>query len=495
MLDDDRAALFRALLLRSSVPKLPMSRRKLCDGASTTVIGMHERPETRFIWNGDVSLAYQVLGMGEPDLLYLQGWVSNLELNWDHPAMARFLRGLARNRRLVMHDVRGMGVSERASPNDVWPLETVMEDLVVLLDTVGAERTAILATNECAFVACMFAATYPERTHGLILYEAAANYLWSEETPWEWTEERFGQQEEEFRRPWTPAEAAVDVRDQAPSMADDASYVQWWHRYSLLSQGAGHAIASTRKYMRTDLRGILPSIHVPVLVMVRPDHPVPSWLEGGRFLAGGIAGASVRELPGRDGFIWLGDQVATHRAIDEFVEEIRREQVELDRVLATVLFTDIVGSTEKAASMGDHAWRALVERHHAVVRALLDRFRGTEVDTAGDGFFATFDGPARAIRCAGAIVSEARRLGIEVRAGIHTGEVEMIDGKVGGLTVQIGARVGTAARPSQILVSQTVKDLVAGSGLALADNGEHQLKGIPDRWRLFAVVDEPLKDA
>ena len=455
---------------------------------------MPDRPETRFIWNGDVSLAYQELGTGTPDLLYLQGWVSNIELNWDHPVMARFIRGLARNRRLVMHDVRGMGVSERASPYDVWPLETVMEDLVVLLDEIGIERTAILATNEDALVACMFAATYPERTHGLILFEAAANLLWSEETPWEWTEERFDQQELEFRKPWTHAEAAADVRDQAPSMIDDASYAEWWYRYSLLSQGGGHALASTRKYMRTDLRGILPSIHVPVLVLVRPDHPEQSWNESGRFLAGSIAGAKLRHLPGHDAFIWLGDQTATHRATDEFLEEIHREEVELDRVLATVLFTDIVGSTEKAASMGDHAWRGLIERHHAAVRALLDRFRGIEVDTAGDGFFATFDGPARAIRCAQTIIAETRRLGLDVRAGIHTGEVEMIDGKVGGLTVQIGARVGAAAQPSQILVSQTVKDLVAGSGLALEDNGQHVLKGIPEPWHLFAVVDEPSKN-
>ena len=455
---------------------------------------MTERPETRLFWNGDVSLAYQMLGTGTPDLLYLQGWVSNIELNWDHPLMARFLRGLGRNRRLIMHDVRGMGVSERASPNDVWPLETVMEDLVVLLDEIGVQRTAILATNEDAFVACMFAATYPERTHGLILFEASANFQWTEETPWEWTEERFARQETEFRRSWTREAVMAEVRDQVPSMADDADYVEWWYRYGLLSQGGGHAIASTRKYVRTDLRSILPSIHVPVLVLVRPGHPDPSWASSGRFLADRIPGAAIRELPGRDGFIWTGDHLATHRAIDEFIEEIRLEQVDMDRVLATVLFTDIVGSTEIAATQGDRAWLGLIDRHHAAVRALLDRYRGSEVDTAGDGFFATFDGPARAIRCARAIVAEMRRLGIEVRAGIHTGEVEMIDGKVGGLTVQIGARVGAAARPSQVLVSQTVRDLVAGSGIALDDAGEHVLKGIPDRWRLFAVGDQPPKD-
>ncbi len=455
---------------------------------------MTERPATRFIWNGDVALAYQVLGTGTPELLYLQGWVSNIELNWDHPVMARFLRGLGRNRRLIMHDVRGMGVSERASPNDVWPLETVMEDLVVLLDEIGVERTAILATNECALVALMFAATYPERTHAIVLFEATANPLWSQETPWEWTEEQFERQETEFRRSWTREVVTAELRAQVPSIADDADYLEWWYRYGLLSQGGGHAIASTRKYMRTDLRSILPSIHVPVLALVRPEHPEPSWASSGRFLADRIPGAAIRELPGGDGFIWTGDQLATHGAIDEFLEEIRQEQVDMDRVLATVLFTDIVGSTEMAATRGDRAWHRLIDRHHAAVRALLDRYRGAEVDTAGDGFFATFDGPARAIRCARAIIAEMRQLGIDVRAGIHTGEVEVIDGKLGGLTVQIGARVGAMARPSQVLVSQTVRDLVAGSGLALEDAGEHTLKGIPDRWRLFAVVDGPPRD-
>ena len=248
---------------------------------------MTERPETRFIWNGDVSLAYQVMGTGPPALLYLQGWVSNIELNWDAPVMARFLRGLARNRLLVMHDVRGMGVSERASPDDVWPLETVMEDLVVLLDEIGVDRISILATNEDAFVACMFAATYPERTDGLILYEASTNFLWSPETPWEWTEERFAEQEAGIRQlRWARASAASNVKEDQPSMAGDAAYAEWWYRYALLSQGEGHAIASTRKYMHTDLRAIVPSIHVPVLILVRPDHPEASWMESGRHLAG-----------------------------------------------------------------------------------------------------------------------------------------------------------------------------------------------------------------
>lgn len=451
---------------------------------------MPERPETRFAWNGDIALAYQVLGEGEPDLLFLQGWVSNVELNWDHTVVARFLEGLARSHRLIVADPRGEGVSERSSPDHVWPLETLVEDVGVVLDAAGCQRAAILATNECGFVANMFAATYPARTLGVILYEAAANWVWSEETPWEWTEDRFAQQEEELRRPWTRAMAREDVQQQMPSLSGEASFLEWWYRYALLAVGPGYLIASARKYKDTDIRSILPSIHVPVLVLHRPGHPNPEFSDSARYLAEHIADATIRALPGRDAMIWGSDQGDVLRAVDSFLEELRREQAELDRVLATILFTDIVASTEKAAELGDRGWRDLVQRHHTVVRALLDRFRGVEVDTAGDGFFATFDGPARAIRCARAIVHDVQALGIEVRAGVHTGEVETIDGKVGGMAVHVGARVSAAARPSEVLVSQTVKDLVAGSGLAFEDRGEHELRGISESWRLYRVVDQ-----
>ena len=273
-------------------------------------------------------------------------------------------------------------------------------------------------------------------------------------------------------------------------MADDRDYVEWWYRYCLLSEGIGAGLAASRKYMRTDIRPILPSVHVPVLVLLRPDARGgdPAWVDASRFVARRIPGARLEELPGSDATLWTGDQEPLHRAIDRFIGDVRDEQSMLERVLATVLFTDVVGSTEKAAELGNSAWRELVERHHAAVRALLERFRGREVDTSGDGFFATFDGPARAIRCAQAIVEEVRSLGIEVRAGLHTGECETIDGKVGGMAVNIGARVGALATPSEMLVSQTVKDLVVGSGLAFEDRGEHELKGIADRWRLYRVL-------
>lgn len=453
---------------------------------------MHDHPETKFVWNGDVALAYQVLGEGEPDLLYLQGWISNLELNWEHPIVARFLRGLARSRRLIMVDPRGIGVTERSSPADVAPLETIMDDLAVVLDAVGSSSTAILATNELGMVANMFAATYPERTLGVIVFEASANWLWSPETPWEWTEERFAEQEDWVRRTWSRKAAYEDVRESMPSLAEDHQFVEWWYRYTLLSAAPGYAVAVSRKYMRTDIRPILPSIHVPVLVLDRPGHPESSWSDSARYLADHIAGAKRRELPGTEAFIWTGDQGAVLGAIDEFLEALLQEQAELDRVLATVLFVDVVASTEALVASGDRRWRDLLERHRAMVRSLLARYRGTEVDTAGDGFFATFDGPARAIRCARAIAVETAALGIEVRAGVHTGEVEVADGKVAGIAVHIGARVGAMAGPSEVLVSQTVRDLVAGSGLAFEDRGDHALKGIPDRWHLYQVVDPPI---
>ena len=456
---------------------------------------MRDHPETQFAWNGDAAVAYQVLGEGQPDLVYFQGWISNLELNWEHPIVERFLRGLARSRRLIIVDPRGMGVSERSSPADISPLETIMDDLAVVLDAVGSSATAFLATNELGIVANMFAATYPERTLGVIVFETSANWLWSPETPWEWTEERFAEQEDLFRRTWSRAAAHEDVRESMPSLAGDHEFVEWWYRYMLLSGTPGYAIASSRKYMRTDIRPLLASIHVPVLVLYRPGNPEPSWEPSARYLADHIAGARLRALPGSDSFIWTGDQAAVLRAVDEFLEATRLEQAELDRVLATVLFVDVVASTETVVASGDRHWRDLLERHRAMVRSLLARYRGIEVDTAGDGFFATFDGPARAIRCARAIAVETAALGIEVRAGVHTGEVEVADGKVAGIAVHIGARVGALAGPSEVLVSQTVRDLVAGSGLAFEDRGEHALKGIPDRWRLYRVVDPPVDGA
>jgi pimeloyl-ACP methyl ester carboxylesterase len=337
-----------------------------------------ERPETQFAWNGTSALAYQVLGAGAPDLFYLPGYTSNVELNWDHPTMARFLRGLARSRRLIVADPRGVGCSERSTPDDVQPLETMMEDVVVVLDAVGSERAAILATYSGAFIACLFAATYPDRTAGIILYGATATYMWSEETPWEWTDEQWEVYLEEKAQPWSRVAALRDVRTDEPSMADDHDYVEWWYRYVLLSEAIGSVVASTRKFMDTDIRPILSSIYTPTLVLTRPAAigADPSRAEAALYLARLIPGAIQKELPGKDGALWVGDQAPLLRATNDFLAEVHRERAELERVLATVLFTDIVGSTQNASELGDGAWRELVERHHAGVRALLGRFKG-----------------------------------------------------------------------------------------------------------------------
>jgi pimeloyl-ACP methyl ester carboxylesterase len=326
--------------------------------ASARKDGRVEQPETRFAWNGESALAYQILGEGEPDLLYLSGWISNVELNWDHPVMTRFLRRLANGRRLLVMDPRGTGCSERGTPRDVPQLETMMDDLIAVMDAAGSERIVLLATNEMAFVACMFAATYPERTVGLILYEASATFVRSDETWWEWTDERWEEEERRFRS-WLgdPEGYTAAFRDSAPSHADDPSLFDWWYRYNLLSQGAGAGIAAGSRYRYTDIRGILPSIHVPVLVLARPEHPEASWAPAAEHLARSIAGARLIELPGRDGWLWAGDQAPVHAAVDAFLDDIGRERSELEQVLATVLFTDIVGSTERLAEVGDRAWR------------------------------------------------------------------------------------------------------------------------------------------
>ena len=444
-------------------------------------------PETQFAWNGEDALAYQVVGNDGDDLLYIPGWMSNVELNWDEPTVARLLRGLARGRRLTVTDPRGVGCSERSSAREPWPLEMIVADVRVLLDATATPRATIMASNETAFAACMFAATYPERTSGLILYEASARWLWSPDTPWEWTVERWAEAHSS-QVTWSPLDAARSVRASSPSAADNPRYVDWWYRYCLLSAAPGYNRAASARYMDTDVRAILPAIHVPVLVLVRPEHPDPTWPPSAAHLASLIAGSRLVELPGRDAQLWLGDQSVLFAAIDAFFDEMRHERSELDRVLATVLVTDIVGSTSVIARIGDRGWKDLVQRHHALVRALLKRFRGTEVDTAGDGFLVTFDGPARAIDCAHAVVQSVAALGIEIRAGLHTGECEVADGKVAGIAVNIGARIAGLAGPSQVVVSQTVRDLVAGSGIQFEDHGSHRLKGVADRWRLYRAI-------
>ena len=439
-----------------------------------------ESPETHYAWNGGDSLAFQVVGEGPVDLVYSQGYLSNVILNWEHPAFARFAHALAGFSRLIITDRRGLGCSERFTPSDIPPIETLVDDLRAVLDEAGSERPAILATGDCGFIAMPFAATYPDRVKALILHEAAPTWRKSEEIPWGVTDDQLEAN--------TKSSCAVDghwSRKANPSLTSGADGLAWCIRYERVSIARGGCLADGWRFGRTDVRGVLPSIQVPTLLLYRGEDAEEAL--NSRYLASHIRAAKLAELPGFDHFPWATHSDAFVREVERFLASVRAEEADLDRVLATVLFTDIVGSTERLAELGDAGWRDLVERHHATVRALLARYRGREIDTAGDGFFASFDGPARAVRCAQAAVEAVKPLGIEIRAGLHTGEVETIGEKVGGIAVSIGARIGGMAHASEVLVSQTVNDLVAGSGLAFEDRGEHALKGVPGTWRVLAA--------
>jgi class 3 adenylate cyclase len=440
-------------------------------------------PETRYARTADgVHIAYQVLGDGPVDYLWLDGARGNLEVMWEQPLVADFFTKLATRCRVIRLDMRGAGLSDRGEspPN----LETQMEDARAVLDVVGSQRTAIVGHGWGCAAASLFASTFPRRTTALVLAAAQARNSWAPHYPWGFSEEVLNDSMRMLESGWgTEGYAAIVLSYSARSMLDDREYIRWEAKMQRHWVGPTAAADLERQFFDSDVHDVLRSLQVPTLVLAREwEDP-----EEDDYVAGLITNARLVRLPGQDWMMWVGDQEAVVTAIHGFLEAEppRRES---ETVLATVMFTDIAGSTQKAAELGDRAWRELLERHHGAVRAMLAQFRGDEVDTAGDGFFATFDGPARAIRCAQAIRDALLPLGIELRAGLHTGECETIDGKVGGIAVHIGARVGAAAKASEVLVSQTVKDLVAGSGLTFEDAGEHELRGVPDRWRLYRVV-------
>ena len=439
------------------------------------------RPETRYAWNGEVSLAYQVVGQGDLDLLYLQGYCSNVDMNWESRHLANFLRGLARHGRLIVTDRRGWGCSERFTPGSVPDVDVLTDDILAVMSEVRSEQVAIIATYESAIVGSLFAAVYPERTKALILVDPQVTYLPTDETPWMPTLSRWQKQIELVRDTW----GTTDWWD-----APHGDEGEWFSRYARASVTPGGLAAELDSYLETDVRAVLPSIQVPTLVLVDTESFYEVLPETGRFVATKIPGARVVEHSSQGGhhFHWYARADSIVDEVGRFLAAIREEDESFDRVLATVLFTDIVGSTERAAALGDRRWRKIVEQHHSAVRTLLARYRGVEMDTAGDGFFASFEGPARAVRCAAAIVDAVRPLGIEVRAGLHTGEMERLDSKVGGVAVNIGARVAAMAAPSEVLVSQTVKDLMVGSDLRFEDRGSHELKGVPGAWKVYAVA-------
>ena len=438
-------------------------------------------PETRYTKSGDLNIAYQVAGEGPFDLIYVPGWISNVELMWDEPAHAHVLNRLAGFSRLILFDKRGTGVSDPVPLDRLPTLEERMDDVRAVLDAVGSEQAAVFGFSEGGLMSVLFAATYPERVTGLVLYGTFAKRIWSADYPWAPRPEDRAREIEELERNWSER---MDLDQLAPS--EDDAFKNRLATYFRRSASPGAAVALMRMNTQIDIRGVLPSIQAPTLVLQRKDDRDVQ-VEEGRWIAKQIPGAKYVELEGDAHTLWAGDTDALLDEVEEFLTGARRGP-EPDRVLATVLFTDIVGSTEQATKVGDRRWRGLLERHHAVVRQQLERFRGHEVDTAGDGFLATFDGPARAIRCAVAIQSGVRGLGLQTRAGVHTGECELFADKVAGLAVHTGARVASQAAPGELLVSSTVKDLVAGSGITFEDRGERELKGV-GTWRLYSVVD------
>jgi pimeloyl-ACP methyl ester carboxylesterase len=437
--------------------------------------------------SGDVSIAYQVVGDGPFDVVLVPGFLSHVELGWKVSVAARTRERLVEFSRLIVFDKRGTGMSDRVAGAPT--LETRMDDVRAVMDAAGSTRAAVVGVSEGAPMSLLFAATYPERTAALVLWGGMPRMMWAPDYPCGYTEEAY-REWVEVTAGWLfgpREEALAGLRGSGFDGPGEAEGLLDYYRSSI-SPGAMRALYEMNREI--DVRHVLTAIRVPTLIVHgTDDDTVP--LEGARYMAQRISGARLVELPGA-GHLMVGD--VAYDLVDEierFLSVVSEErgwaQAEPDRVLATVLFTDIVDSSARLAELGDRAWRDLLERHHELVRRELQRYRGQEVDTAGDGFFASFDGPARGILCASAIVDVMGDLELEVRAGLHTGECEIVDGKVAGIAVHTGARVASQAEPGEVLVSSTVKDLVAGSGIGFTDRGTHELKGVPGDWRLFAV--------
>ncbi len=446
-------------------------------------------PETRYALSGDVHIAYQLFGDGPFDLVFVPGFVTHMELQWKLPGFAEFLADLGSFSRLIRFDKRGTGMSDPVA--GAPSLETRMDDVRAVMDAVGSQRAAFYGLSEGAALSILFAATYPERTAALVVRSCSPRTMWASDYPW-------GRSEEEYQREVDQGLQVYGSRSEARAAMHELGMqgdeeIDAFVDYIRLATSPGMLEGLYRMNKEIDVRDILPAVRVPALVMHGSDDAVVP-VGAGAYTAQHLSSARFVEIPGMGHLALRGGGNRIQSEIAEFLTSVWQtggwEASESDRMLATVLFTDIVDATSKAVELGDRRWRELLERHHAVVRRELIRFRGNEVDTAGDGFFATFDGPARAIRCARSIVDEVHDLGLAVRAGLHTGECEVVDGKVSGIAVHIGARVAARALPDEVLVSSTVKDLVAGSGLQFDDRSLHELKGIPGEWHLFSVAAE-----
>lgn len=440
-------------------------------------------PETQYAKSRDGYVAYQVIGDGPQDLVFIPDWVTNLEIMWEEPSLARFLRRLGSFSRLICFDKRGCGLSDPVLFHEGLSAEAWIDDTRTVLQAVGSERAVLFGHAEGARMAMLYAATYPERTSALVLLDSFARRLRDVDYPWGLPESVLPRFFEMFDAGWTKGAHLAAI---APSVSGDARFRQFYARYQRQSMGPTQASFGYRNQFTFDVRAILPTIRVPTLVLHRKDNTYVR-VENGRYVADRIPGAKFVEVPGVDHLYHVGETALILDAIEEFLTG-RSETSEDDRVLATILFADVVGSTERAAQLGDRAWRDLLEGYYGVARREVATFRGRELDTAGDGFFAAFDGPARAIRSACAIRDGASAIGLAIRAGLHTGECEKLGDKVGGLAVHIGARVAGEAQPGEVLVSGTVRDLVAGSGIRFTDRGAHVLKGVPGEWPLYAVA-------
>ncbi len=443
-------------------------------------------PETRYARSGEVSIAYQVTGDGPFDVVYVTPMASHVELAWTVPAIAAYFRSIASFCRLIRFDKRGTGMSDRVS--GVPSLETRMDDVRAVMDAAGSDCAALIGQSEGGPMSILFGATYPSRTWALVLEGSFARTRWAHDYPWGRRDEEQARQVAETERLWGTAEYMEQYARGAAPSADEENRraLETMFRQSA---SPGSAAALRRMNGEIDVRHVLSAVRVPTLILNRSEES-PFIVDGSRFLAANIPGARHVELPGADHALFAAQPELTLAEIEAFLREAWDDRTlddEPDRVLATILFTDIVGSTARAIELGDARWREALEAHHALIRRQLGRFRGRELDTAGDGFFAAFDGPARAIRCACAITESVRDLGLEIRAGLHAGECEIVDGKMGGIAVHIGARVASNAAAGEVVVSSTVKDLVAGSGIRFTERGEVALKGIPGEWRLFAV--------
>jgi class 3 adenylate cyclase len=440
-------------------------------------------PQTRYARSGDLHIAYQVVGDGPIDLVYVPSWISQVEHYWDEPMVARYFNRLATFSRLILFDRRGSGMSDPVVRAPT--LEEQMDDVVAVLDAAGSERAAVFALLEGGAMAALFAATHPERASALVLYEAQPRMSWAPDYDWAMRpEEREAYLENGFLESWGDGSRMFGL---SPHSNDNPRLLNWYARLERLAASPGTAARMMRMNGEVDVRAVLPTIQVPTLVMHRADDQFID-IRHSRYLAEHIPGARLVELSGDEALSFAGGADSEIDEIQEFLTGARQAP-DSERILATVMFADIVDSTRRASELGDRRWRDLLESIEGAVGRELARFRGRAVKTMGDGFLATFDGPARAIRCAAAIRDGARsQFGLEVRSGLHTGEIEVMGDDVGGIAVHIGARVGANAAPGEVLVSGTVKDLVAGSGISFEDRGETELKGVPGRWRLWAAT-------